>query len=67
MDTNKGIKMMTIPQIAKTGLLPETALRQMLRQGQLPAIQVKSRTYVNYYRLIAILEELGNNSNTEEN
>lgn len=65
MDAQQNVKMMTIPQIAKTGLLSENALRQMLRQGQLPAIQIKSRTYVNYYRLLAILNNLGSDRNGE--
>lgn len=65
MDPHEEVKMMTIPQIAKTGLLTENALRQMLRQGQLPAIKIKTRTYVNYYRLLAILNSLGSENNSK--
>lgn len=35
---NNTPKMMTIREIAKTGFLPEHSLRQMAKQGRLPAI-----------------------------
>lgn len=40
MNVNKIPRMMTIREIAKTGLLPEHALRLMLKAGKLPAIKV---------------------------
>lgn len=51
-------RMMTIRQIAATGLLPEHALRTMVKTGQAPAIQVGNRALINYDKLIAQLEAL---------
>lgn len=55
---NAEIKMLTIPQIAKSGLLPESTLRAMERAKQLPSIRVRKRTYVNYAKLIEMLGNL---------
>jgi hypothetical protein len=41
-------QMMTIRQIAQTGLLPEHALRIMQKNGQLPCIYAGSKALVNY-------------------
>lgn len=55
----ENIRLLTIPQVARTGLLPESTLRQMLRQGLLPAIRIRSRTYINYSLLMDMLANLG--------
>lgn len=57
------IRLMTIPQIAKTGLLPESTLRAMERAKQLPSIKVRKRTYVNYGQLLAMLSNLRDGDN----
>lgn len=51
-------KFMTIKQIAQTGLLPETALRRMLKAGQLPAIYSGRKALVNYSTLCQYLNSL---------
>ena len=51
-------KMMTIRQIAATGLLPEYALRMMAKQGELPAIAVGNKLLVNYDKLVDRLQAL---------
>ncbi len=56
-------RMMTIKQIAKTGLLPEHALRQMSKQGKLPAIYIGTKCLVNYDLLIKQLNSLGGENN----
>ena len=43
--------MMTIKQIAKTGLMPENALRQLLKEGKLPVV------YIGKKALMAITKE----------
>lgn len=43
--------MMTIREIARTGLLSEHALRQMLKEGKLPAIYVGNKALINYDKL----------------
>ena len=50
--------MMTIREIAKTGLLSEHALRQMLKAGKLPAIFIGKKALINYDRLVDQLESL---------
>ena len=51
-------KMMTIRQVAATGILPENALRIMKKEGQLPCLHVGSRCYVNYDLLVQMLNDL---------
>ena len=48
--------MMTIRECARTGILPETALRRMRKMGQLPGVEVGERKFlVNYERLVDLL------------
>ena len=52
-------KMMTIHQIAQTGLLPENALRVMVRNGEIPAVYSGSKAFINFDNLCKKLEKLG--------
>lgn len=45
---NKKTRMMTIRQVAKTGILPEHALRLLLKAGRLPAIFIGNKALINY-------------------
>ena len=49
-------KMMTINEIAKTGLLKEDTIRRGVREGWIPAIKSGNRFLINYNRLVKILE-----------
>lgn len=53
-------KMMTIRQVAATGILPEHALRLMAKAGQLPAITVGEtrKLLINFDRLCEQLNAL---------
>ena len=51
-------KMMTIRQIANTGLMSEHALRLMLKAEKLPAIYIGKKALVNYDRLCEELHAL---------
>ena len=51
--------MMTIKQIAKTGLMPENALRQLLKEGKLPVVYIGKKALVNYSKLCELLNRLG--------
>ncbi len=51
-------KMLTIREIARTGLLPEHALRLLLKAGKLPAIYVGKKALINYERLCEQLSTL---------
>ncbi len=50
------IKFMTIRQTAKTGILPESLLRLMEKQGKLPGIYSGNRFLVNYGLLVEDLQ-----------
>ncbi len=51
-------KMMTVREIAKLGIMPEHALRIMLKAGQLPALYVGKKALVNYDKLCDLLHNL---------
>lgn len=51
-------KFMTVKEIAKTGPLPETALRRMLKAGQLPAVYSGRKALINYSMLCNYLNSL---------
>lgn len=44
-------QMLTVREIARTGLLSEHALRIMLKEGKLPAIYVGNKALINYDKL----------------
>ena len=50
--------MMTIREIAKTGLLSEHALRLLLKEGKLPVIYVGNKALINYDKLCEQLHNL---------
>ena len=51
-------RMMTIREIASTGLLSEHALRLMLKEGKLPAIYIGKKALIKYDRLCEELQSL---------
>lgn len=60
--------MMTIREIAGTGLMSEHALRMMLKAGKLPAIFIGKKALINYDKLCAELQALeANVAKQEEN
>ena len=50
--------MMTIREIAGTGLMSEHALRIMLKAGKLPAIFIGKKALINYDKLCEELQAL---------
>ena len=50
--------MMTVREIARTGLLSEHALRIMLKAGKLPAIYIGNKALINYDKLCEQLSAL---------
>lgn len=50
-------RMLTIREVAKTGLLPENALRTMVKEGRAPHIKVGAKALINYDKLVQMLEE----------
>lgn len=45
-------KMMTIREIARTGLLSEHALRLLTKQGKLPALYINSKCLLDYNTVV---------------
>ena len=50
--------MLTIRQVAATGLLPETALRRLAAEDRLPALKVGNRMLINFDLLVEQLNAL---------
>ena len=50
--------MLAIRQTAKTGILPEHAIKLLCNAGKLPAIQVGNKVLINYERLVEMLSSL---------
>lgn len=60
--------MMTIREIAGTGLMSEHALRMMLKAGKIPAIFIGKKALINYDKLCEELQALeANVAKQEEN
>ena len=51
-------RLMTVREIARTGLMAEHALRLLLKQGKLPAVYINKKALINFDRLCAQLESL---------
>lgn len=58
--------MMTIREIARTGLMSEHALRMMLKAGKLPAIFIGKKALINYDKLCEELQTLEANVAKQE-
>lgn len=48
-------QMMTIREIARTGVLPENALRMFVKQNKIPYISVNKKVLINFRVLCDIL------------
>ena len=51
-------RLMTIRQIAATGLMPEHALRTLVKTGRAPSFKVGNKNLINYDKLIEQLQAL---------
>lgn len=47
---------MTIREVAKTGILPENTIRQMVKNGDIPFIKAGTRVYINYPKFLEQLQ-----------
>lgn len=50
-------RLMTVREVARTGILPETAVRTGIKSGLIPHIRIGNRAYINYSKLLEILSE----------
>ena len=55
---NEAPKLMTIRQVAETGILSEYTLRLLHKQGKLPCIELPRKILVNYTALVEQLNKL---------
>lgn len=51
-------KMMTVRQVAKTGLISEYALRQLVKQGKVPCIALEHKVLINLDAFVEQLHQL---------
>lgn len=58
METKRIPKMMTVRQIAQTGLLPENTIRIMLKTNQIKAVYSGKKAFINYDNLCEYLRTL---------
>ncbi len=50
--------MMTIRQIAATGILPESAIRNMLKNGEIHAVYSGKKAFINFDNLCEYLRNV---------
>ena len=59
MTETKGFPtMMSIREVANTGIMPEHALRLLFKQGKLPCVMVGTKALVNFDKLVEQLNSL---------
>ena len=51
-------KMMTVRQVAATGLLPESAIRRLLREKKIAAVYSGNKAFINFDILCNMLANL---------
>ena len=57
-EQRKNLRMMTIRETTKTGIMREHTLRRLVKQGTIPHIKSGNRVLINYERLVEMLETL---------
>lgn len=59
-------RLMTVREIAQTGILTEYTLRKWLREGKLPVIYVGKKALINYTQLVNELSSLTSAIDTQK-
>ena len=52
-------RLMTIRQVAATGILPEAALRRMVKEGTIEACYSGTKAFINFDNLCIMLSRIG--------
>lgn len=55
IETGELPKMLTIREVASTGLLPEHALRQLVREGKIPCVFAGRKALICFSKLCELL------------
>lgn len=55
---SKNPTMKTIRQTAATGILPEHAIRVLVKQNKIPYLKIGNKVLIHYEKLCAMLNEL---------
>ena len=58
MEQENKITMMTVRELAKTGILTEHAIRLMLKQKKLPVLYIGNKALINYEKTVEMLQNL---------
>lgn len=58
MNENHAVKLMTIKEVAKTGVMPENTLRRLCKANRVPCIKISNRTLICYDALVDYLYNL---------
>lgn len=56
IETGELPKMLTIREVASTGLLPEHALRRLIKSGEIPCIYSGRKALLSFGKVCEILE-----------
>lgn len=57
-ETKSMPKMLTIRQIAATGILSEHAIRMLVKAGKIPHLKVGNKVLINFDTILKMLEGL---------
>ena len=58
MSENNVPKLMTIREVARTGIIPENALRRLVKQGVVKALYSGKKAFINYQSVCNIINNL---------
>lgn len=58
VNCNQLPRMMTVRQVAKTGMISEYALRQLIKQGKIPCIALEHKVLINFDAFVEQLQQL---------
>lgn len=58
MNEKTPMKLMTIKEVAKTGIMPENTLRRLCKADKVPCINIGRRTLICYDALVDYLKNI---------
>lgn len=58
MTQENKVTMMTVRELAKTGILTEHAIRLMVKQNKLPVLYIGKKALINYEKTVEMLQSL---------